>query len=143
MADDCPICAKHRGKGPLVGPLVWEDDHVLVTHLPLALEPTAFGYLFVETRRHVRYVDEMTEPEARAVGYAVWRAARALRAELSPSYVHSAIAGRGVPHFHQHVFVRPRGIPAELPWHTTTWPSAPPRTEAEITDLSTRLSRHF
>src|SRR5690242_2465901 len=112
MADACLICAKHRGVGPLVGPAVWADDLVVVTHRP----GTFPGYLFVETRRHVASLDALTETEALAVARTVWVAARALRIELEAESVHSAVAGRSVAHFHQHVFVRHRGTPAELGW---------------------------
>jgi hypothetical protein len=59
--EHCPICAKHRGEGSLVdGPLVWEDEQVLVFHRPPDATGCAFlGHLFVETRRHVPYLDEL------------------------------------------------------------------------------------
>jgi diadenosine tetraphosphate (Ap4A) HIT family hydrolase len=137
--DECQICAKHRGEGDLVGPLIWEDDLVVVTHIPR----DAYGYVFVETRRHAPYVDNLTEPEAEAVGRTVRRAAIALRVELSPSYVFSAIAGRGVAHFHQHIWARPPEWPDDLRWDDTSWPGATPRTEADIAELSARLTAHF
>ncbi|WP_410612047.1 hypothetical protein [Amycolatopsis sp. lyj-109] len=89
----CPVCAKHQGAGPWVGPVAWI-------------------------------------------------AARALRAELEPESVHSAIAGRGLAraHFHQHVFVRHRGTPAELGWMDVDWPGAP---RADIGLLCARLSAYF
>ncbi|WP_410569463.1 HIT family protein [Amycolatopsis sp. cmx-4-61] len=113
----CPVCAKHQGAGhqgagPLASPVVWADDLVVVSHRA----GTFPGYLFVETRRHVANLDGLTEAEALGVARAAWVGARALRAELDPESVHSALAGRGVAraHFHQHVFVRHRGTPAEL-----------------------------
>jgi len=138
---DCPICAKHRGEGPLVGPLVWQDEHLAIYHRPLGDDGTAFlGYLFVETRRHVPYLDELTDAEAEAIGRAVPRAARGLRAELGAEYVFSAIVGTGVAHFHQHVFVRHPGTPAEYGWMTADdWPEAPRGQLADIVDLCDRL----
>ena len=60
--EDCPICAKHRGVGALVGgPLIWQDDHVLVFHKPPSRTGRAFlGHLFIETRRHAPHIDELT-----------------------------------------------------------------------------------
>jgi hypothetical protein len=40
------------------------------------------GYLFIETRRHIPSLDQLTEKEASAVGRARSRLARGLRAEL-------------------------------------------------------------
>ena len=67
--EDCPICAKHRGEGCLVGgPLIWQDEHALVFHRPPDGTGRVFlGHLFIETRRHVAYVDQLTDTEATAV----------------------------------------------------------------------------
>lgn len=134
----CRVCAKHRGTGPLVGPVVWDGDLVVVSHRAGSFP----GYLFVETRRHVANLDGLTEAEAMGVARAAWIAARALRAELDPESVHSAIAGRGLAraHFHQHVFARHRGTPGELGWLDVDWPGAP---RADLDLLCSRLSTHF
>ena len=114
----CPICAKHRSEGDLAGPVLWADDLVVVSHKASAFP----GYVFVETRRHVPFFDELTPDEVVAVARAAHGAARVLRGVLNPLFVFSAIAGRGVAHFHQHVFVRHPGTPPELDW---TWTEAP------------------
>ncbi|MFS8100964.1 HIT domain-containing protein [Lentzea alba] len=135
VTDGCLICAKHRGDGPLVGPVVFTDDLVVVSHRPAG----ALGYLFVETRRHVATLDALTVAEAEAVGRAARSAAVGLRAELDPLFVFSAIAGRAVAHFHQHVFARHQGTPDELPWHEE-WADAPTGDAAELTE---RLRAYF
>jgi diadenosine tetraphosphate (Ap4A) HIT family hydrolase len=129
----------------LVGPVVWQDDHLAIYHRPLGEDGTAFlGYLFIESRRHVPYLDELNDAEAAAIGRAVRRAASGLRHELDPEFVFSAIVGTGVAHFHQHVFVRHRGTPAEYPWMTADeWPDAPRGRSVEIVDLCDRLSRYL
>jgi len=133
---ECLICAKHQGSGPLVGPVVWADDLVVVSHRP----GEVLGYLFVETRRHAAALADLTVPEAEAVARAARSTAMALRAELDPEFVFSSIAGRAVAHFHQHVFARHRGTPAELAWTDVMWPGMPTGDPAE---LCARLSRHF
>ena len=137
----CLICAKHRGEGPLVGPRVWQDDHLVISHRPAGEAGTTFlGYLFVETRRHVAYLDALTDTEAEAIGRAVRRAARGLRAELGAEFVFSAIAGRGVAHFHQHLFVRHPGTPASYGWTAgDEWPDAPRGRLADLVGLCARL----
>ena len=83
----------------LAAPLVSQDEHVFVFHRPPDATGRAFlGHLFVETRRHVPYLDELTDAEAAAVGRAAARAAAALRRALDPEHVFAAIVGRGVAH---------------------------------------------
>ncbi|WP_067522214.1 hypothetical protein [Nocardia uniformis] len=80
--------------------------------------------------------------EGTAVGWAARRAAYALRTELSPEYVFSAITGRSVTHFHQHVFVRPAGTPDTVDWFTS-WSDGPRVDESELAVLCGRLGAHF
>ncbi len=116
----------------------------MVSHRPLNKGMPVPGYLFVETRRHVPTVADLSDAEAAVVGWAVSRAAQALRSELVPEYVFSAVTGRTVAHFHQHVFARPRGTPAETPWFDVdSWAGGPRVDEPELAALSVRLSRYF
>ncbi|MGV9413521.1 HIT family protein [Nocardia sp. NPDC003693] len=142
MGNRCAICDKHRGLGPLVGPVVFSDDLVIVTHRPLSDGIPMPGYLFVETKRHAPTLADLDDDEAVAVGWAVRRAAFALRAEISPEYVFSAITGRSVPHFHQHVFVRPAGTPDTVDWFAS-WTDGQPIDESVLTELCERLAGHF
>nr|WP_279163065.1 hypothetical protein [Rhodococcus erythropolis] len=100
--------------------------------------------MFVETRRHVSGLPSLSEPEARAIARAVWRVSRVLDSELTPEFVFSAIAGRSVPHFHQHVFVRPFGAPSSVSWNDVdSWDEAPRLDEAELALLCRRISLGF
>ncbi|MFC9436615.1 HIT family protein [Nocardia sp. NPDC057030] len=124
--------------------MIFENDLIVVTHRPLDQATPIPGYLFVETRRHTPTVATLTDPEAAAVGMAVTRAARALQQELTPEHVFSAITGRSVPHFHQHVFARPHGTPPTTPWTDVgSWPDSPRITPTALKTLCARLSTHF
>jgi ATP adenylyltransferase len=140
-APGCLICAKHRGEGPLVGPKVWEDEHALVSHHPIGEDGTAvLGRLYVETRRHVPYLADLSDAEAEAIGRTVRRAALGLRTELGADFVFSAIVGMGVAHFHQHLFVRHPGTPTEYGWMAgDKWPDAPRGPTPVVADLCRRL----
>lgn len=131
----CSICAKHRGEGPLVGPILHADALVVVSHAPAG----PWGHAFVETRRHVTGLDELTEVEAERVGRLTARLARALRLELDVERVHTFVAGLTVDHFHQHVLVRHRGTPAAHPWWQP-WDGAP---QDEVGALAARLRSHL
>lgn len=141
----CAICAKHRGEGPLVGPLIWQDDLLVVTHRPVGEELTGGpGHVFVETRRHVASLADLAAGEVDAVARAVWLVARGLRAALNPEYVFSAVVGRQVAHFHQHVFVRHRGTPDDVGWMDGhLWPGAPRVSSDAIVELCGRLRGCF
>lgn len=132
----CPICAKHRGEGPLGGRRVWHDDLLVVWH---AAAPV-LGHLFVETRRHAPFLPDLTDEEGTAVGAVTVRLARALRAEPWVALVHTAVAGLTVPHFHQHVFARTVDTPADVPWHASDdWPGAGRGGDDDVAALCARL----
>jgi ATP adenylyltransferase len=133
--EECLICQKHRGKGPLVGPLVYQDALLFVAHRAVG----SLGYLFIETQRHVSGLDELTDTEAEAVGRTTTKLARGLRSELAIEHVHSMVAGLGVAHFHQHVFVRHVGTPSSYGW-CEPWPDAP---QGDIRDLAGRLAGYL
>ncbi|NAZ86981.1 histidine triad (HIT) protein [Kineococcus indalonis] len=119
-AEGCPICAKHCGAGPLVSPVLWSDDLVVVTHAPAR--------------------------EAGALAEAAWTAARVLAERFATEHVFSAIAGLGVAHVHQHVFARSPSTPQAVPWHgSATWPGAatvsPGELEVLVRDLTSRWER--
>jgi ATP adenylyltransferase len=145
MDPNCPICAKHRGEGPLSGARVWGDEQVVVYHKPPGDGgTTVLGHLFVETLRHVPYVDTLTDAEAAAVGVAVSRLARGLRAELTAEHVFSAVIGTGVAHFHQHVLARHPGTPDDHAWLAShEWQGAPRGGDAEIAGLCRRLATYL
>ncbi|MFE3060639.1 hypothetical protein [Nocardia sp. NPDC059239] len=83
-------------------------------------------------------------PKARQVGWAVRRAAHALRNELAPDFVFSAITGRSVAHFHQHVFIRPGGAPDTVSWfNIDSWNDRPRIEESALATLCARLATHF
>lgn len=123
---------------------MWANDSLVVSHQGVGDDGTApLGYLYVDTRRHVATFDELTLAEVREVAQAVWAAGRALRVELAPENVFSAIIGRGVPHFHQHVFVRPLGVPDDVGWfESLSWPGVARGDTAQIAALCARLGRH-
>lgn len=131
---DCAVCRKHRGEGPLVGPIVFEDGLVVVSHRPTG----PLGYVFIETRRHAPALDDLTREEAVAVGRVRGEVARGLRTLLDVERVHSLVAGLSVPHFHEHVFVRHAGTPAGHAWNEP-WAGAP---RGDIRLLAERLRPH-
>jgi ATP adenylyltransferase len=138
--DDCPICAKHRGEGPLRGELVGRWDGFWIYHAPADEHGLAsLGYLFIETDRHVPYLADLSLNEAEALGRLRTRLAAALRAATHAEFVFAAVIGRGVAHFHEHLFARFPGTPNDVPWHQSD-EAAPRADQATIADLARRLA---
>jgi histidine triad (HIT) family protein len=69
---DCHICIKHTAMSIVPGGELIADEHAVVSHLPLTT-PTEcvasvhLGHLFVEPRRHVAGLGELTADEAASV----------------------------------------------------------------------------
>ncbi len=139
MVDDCPICARHRGEGPLGGELVARSSGFWVWHAAADRDGrVGLGHLIIESGRHVPYLDDLSEEEAASLGRLRAATARALRAELQPAFVFAAVIGQRVPHFHEHLICRFPGTDDSVPWHASD--DAAPRVDGEaIADLARRL----
>ena len=128
------------GAGVLIpGGFVGEDELVVVSHAapwPLGTSdhPAYLGYLFVEPRRHAAGLADLTDDEARAVGWWCMRTSRALRAAGGAEHVYAKVIGDGVPHLHVHLVARYPDTPREY-WQdkVTQWPDAPRGLLPEIT----------
>ena len=74
-AAQCFVCRKHQERGPLLpGGPVGEDELAVVSHLASAAPgrsggPVYLGHLLVEPRRHAPGLADLTDAEARAVGW--------------------------------------------------------------------------
>jgi histidine triad (HIT) family protein len=91
------------------GGAIAEDDLVLLSHIvtpdTMGREgSTAYlGHLFVEPRRHAPGLADLTDAEARSVGWWSARASGALREVAGAEHVYAAVIGDGVPHLHVHL----------------------------------------
>lgn len=139
---ECPICEKHVGKGPLVGEVLYENEHVLVSHAPPEMVDGYLGYLFVDAKRHVRGLAELKDAEACALALVVTRLAIALEQE-GAEHVY-AFTFNHVPYHHVHVVARHPGTPREF-WgpRVDEWEFAPRGDEAEIAAFCNRLRAAF
>lgn len=118
--DQCRICAKHRGEEPAGGELIAGLDGFWVWHVAPGADGTAsLGHLIIESDQHRPYLADLSDEEAGALGRLRTRLARALRAEVGPSFVFAAVIGTGVAHFHEHLICRHHGTPPEVPWHAS------------------------
>ncbi|HYK94458.1 MAG TPA: histidine triad (HIT) protein [Candidatus Dormibacteraeota bacterium] len=100
----------------------------------------SLGYLYIESDRHAAYLDDLTDDEAAALGRIRSRLAAALRKSLDPEFVFSAVIGRGIAHFHEHLFCRHRGTPSDVAWEASD-EAAPRADDARVAELVSDL-RH-
>ena len=141
-AADCFVCRKHRERGSLLpGGAVGEDDLIVVSHLApdapgRSGRPVYLGHLFVEPRRHAAGLADLTDDEARAMGWWCTRASRALREVVAAEHVYAAVIGDEVPHLHVHLLPRYPGAPREYWWdRVDEWPGARRGLEPQIAVL--------
>jgi diadenosine tetraphosphate (Ap4A) HIT family hydrolase len=136
---DCFVCRKQRGEIPVPGGAIYENELISISHAGLSGGEQAhyLGHLFVEPKRHVAGLADLTAAEAQAIGLFTSRLARALMAVAGVEHVYSFVIGDGVPHVHVHVIGRYPSAPRDY-WGTRVdeWPEAPKGNAAEIERLA-------
>jgi len=138
---DCFICRKQSGEIVAPGGAVYQDDLVYASHGTLdGRERMVLGTLFVEPRRHVPGIGDLSRPEAERVGWITSRLAAALQASERAEHVYTFVLGHHVPHLHVWVVPRYPGTPREYaPFRLGEWPDAPRGGEPEIRALCARV----
>lgn len=130
--------------------VIYKSDLVFASHSPAGEEDPAYlGYVFVETKRHVKGLGELRDDEAVAIGLLVNAVAAGLRSVVNAEHVYSYVYGDGVPHLHVHLQARYAGTPldywphrsgdAAITVNLSGWPDAPRGGPAAVRDLSERL----
>lgn len=144
--ETCLLCRKHRREWSTPGGAIYEDELVYISHAQIRDgQDTAFiGTLFVEPKRHVDGVEDLTDEEARALGLWSSRTARALKAVTHAEHIYLFRFGHHVDHLHLWLVPRYPGTPEEY-WGTRVdeWPGAPYGDEAEIAAFCERLRAQF
>jgi histidine triad (HIT) family protein len=141
----CFICAKHQDMSAVPGGEVASDEHCVVSHLPLitpsgAQQAVYVGYLFVETRRHVAELGDLTRSEASSLGRLATQASAALQRATGAEHIYAAVIGHGIEHLHLHLIARYPHTPRELWWtRVDEWPDAPRGGADSISDLAERV----
>ncbi len=142
----CLVCSKHRGEVAVPGGIIYEDDLISISHAQLIGEEKAhyLGHVFVEAKRHVPELADLTEQEAQRSGLWISRVAQALLQVEGMEHVYSFFIGDGMPHVHVHVIGRRPGAPREY-WglKVDEWPGAPRGGEAEIAQVADRLRAYL
>jgi histidine triad (HIT) family protein len=142
---ECIVCQKHRGQVTLAGGPIYEDELVFVSHAQLWGDEAELylGHLFIEPKRHVAELADLSEAEAQRIGLFTTRLARALMDTQGVEHVYAFVIGDGVPHVHVHVIGRYPGAPRQY-WgpRVDEWPDAPHGAEREIAQVAARVRRY-
>jgi histidine triad (HIT) family protein len=146
MVPACFVCEKHQGRVNVPGGCLYEDDLVYASHgiIPDGKSTTYLGTLFIEPKRHVPGLAELTDPEAERIGVLSSRLARALKASENAEHVYAFVLGHHVDHLHVWVVPRYPDTPRKY-WamRLAEWPDAPRGGEPEIAALCARLRPHL
>ena len=147
VVERCFICDKHARLDGVAGGEIAGDDQALLTHLPLSTpagtaDEVYLGHLFVEPRRHVAGLGDLTAPESESIGRLVSAASRALKQSEGAEHVYAAVIGHEIDHLHIHVIPRYPGTPREYWWvRVDEWPGAPRGGAVAVAYLADRLRR--
>ncbi len=146
FSPDCFVCRKHRGAEKVPGGAIFENELVYVSHAHLGPNETThyLGHLFVEPKRHVPELGDLSAEEASEIGLRTSIAARALQEVCAVEHVYSFVIGDHVPHIHVHVIGRYSGAPKAF-WgpKVDEWPGAPRGDEEEIAGLAQKLKHYL
>ncbi len=124
--EDCLVCGEVDGRVPVPGGALLETPRVVAFHAPVLDGGSLVyaGHLFVCPKRHAASFADLTDAEARDVGWAIARASAALRA-AGAARVYVATIGHGVDHLHVHLAPRWPETPDGVRWHEVDeWPGA-------------------
>jgi len=140
--DTCFVCRKQCGEVNVPGGIIFENELMAISHAQLLKEEKEhyLGHLFVETKRHVAELGDLTPEEACELGLWISRAANALTGVLNVEHVYAFAIIDGCPHVHIHVIGRYPGAPREY-WGSKVdeWPDAPKGDEAAIAEIAWRI----
>ena len=141
-AQECFVCRKHRGEIEPPGGALYEDELVYASHGVIEDgERTAYpGVLFVEPRRHVPGMAQLTAAEAERVGLLTSRLARALETSEGAERTYLSVLGHHVSHLHVWIVPRYAGTPEDrVGLAVLRWPGAPSADASQIEALCQRI----
>lgn len=123
---DCEFCDWHARLDAAPGGAIYQDDLVLARHAADGgNEAHYLGALVLQTKRHATLA-ELTDDEARGVGWLAVRLGRALKTCTAAEKVYAYSFGEAFDHLHMFVVARYPGAPGEfVRLRAQEWPNAP------------------
>jgi diadenosine tetraphosphate (Ap4A) HIT family hydrolase len=97
---ECVLCRGAAGDAELQRIQVWADA---LWRLTLSLEAEVLGFAYLEPKRHIPHITDLSGEEARTFGEVLARVTQVLREETGAELVYVYIFGGGIPHLHVHL----------------------------------------
>ncbi len=97
---ECVLCRGVAGDAELQRVQAWEDD---LWRLTLSLGAEVLGFAYLEPKRHIPHITDLSGEEARTFGEVLARVTQVLREETGAELVYVYIFGGSVPHLHVHL----------------------------------------
>lgn len=98
--DDCLLCRGSAADEALSRLQVWEDD---LWRLTVSLESEVPGFAYLEPKRHIPTLADLSGDEAHTFGEVLARVSTVLREVTAAEIVYVYIFGDHVPHLHVHL----------------------------------------
>ena len=99
-AIDCLLCRPHEADAVMGRVEVWSDDLWRLTTRSGGYVP---GFSFLEPRRHIPYITDLSGAESLSFGEVIARTTAALKSATGSHLVYCYVFGGGVPHLHLHL----------------------------------------
>lgn len=97
---DCPLCSGRDMDEALMRTEVWSDD---LWRLTTANVSEVAGFSYLEPRRHISDITELSGEEAATFGATISRVSAAIKVATGADLVYAYIFGDSVPHLHVHL----------------------------------------
>jgi diadenosine tetraphosphate (Ap4A) HIT family hydrolase len=102
VPEDCTLCRGTDGDPELNRVEVWSDDLWRLSTSVGPGDPTA-GFSYLEPRRHIPHVEDLSGEEAATFGSVIARCCAALKQATDAERVYVYVFGGGIPHLHVHL----------------------------------------
>ena len=96
----CVLCDPARAERELHRSTVWEDT---VWRLSTALVGAIPGFSYLEPKRHVPHITDLTGDEAKTFGPTIARVTSGVKEATGAELIYLYVFGGGVPHLHVHL----------------------------------------
>jgi diadenosine tetraphosphate (Ap4A) HIT family hydrolase len=97
---DCPLCSGPGMDDALMRTEVWSDD---LWRLTTANVSEVAGFSYLEPRRHLSDITQLSGEEAATFGDTIAKVSAAIKAATGADLVYAYIFGDSVPHLHVHL----------------------------------------
>ncbi len=107
----CLICEKHKAEFPVI----YEGKYFYLSHYNISKDTQKVyrGHLFIEPKRHIITVAELTDEESQEMGQLIAMGGKAIMRVLKPEHLYQFNLGHQVDHLHIHLVPRYKNTPTE------------------------------